>query len=105
MVFPAPFGPAITIFSPFFTKKEIDTALSGQRVYKKEVLDTIDYIPNRYGIEVAMTVQTINNGFSITEVPVTMTHRYSQRNLKGTIHRGKQFIDVLKTFIILYFRR
>jgi len=89
----------------FFTKKEIDTALSGQRVYKKEVLDTIDYIPNRYGIEVAMTVQTINNGFSITEVPVTMTHRYSQRNLKGTIHRGKQFIDVLKTFIILYFRR
>lgn len=89
----------------FFTKKEIDTALSGQRVYKKEVLDKIDYIPNRYGIEVAMTIQTINNGFSIIEVPVTMKHRYSQRNWKGSIHRGKQFIDILKTFIILYFRR
>lgn len=89
----------------FFTKKEIDTSLSGQRVYKKEVIDKIDYIPARYGIEVAMTIQTINNGFSIIEVPVTMKHRYSQRNLKGFIHRGKQFKDILKTFIIMYFRR
>lgn len=89
----------------FFTKKEIDTSLSGQRVYKKEVVDKIDYIPNRYGIEVAMTIQTINNGFSIIEVPVTMEHRYSERNLKGFIHRGKQFRDILKTFITMYFRR
>ncbi|MBU5254867.1 glycosyltransferase family 2 protein [Tissierella praeacuta] len=89
----------------FFTKKEIDTSLSGQRVYKKEVIDKIDYIPDRYGIEVAMTIQTINNGFSIIEVPVTMNHRYSQRNLEGFIHRGKQFKDILKTFIIMYFRR
>lgn len=89
----------------FFTKKEIDTSLSGQRVYKREVIDKINYIPDRYGIEVAMTIQTINNGFSIIEVPVTMKHRYSQRTLKGFIHRGKQFKDILKTLIIMYFRR
>lgn len=89
----------------FFTKKEIDTSLSGQRVYKKEVIDKIDYIPDRYGIEVAMTIQTINNGFNIIEVPVTMKHRYSQRNLEGFLHRGKQFRDILKTLIIMYFRR
>lgn len=89
----------------FFTKKEIDTGLSGQRVYKKEVIQKMDYIPDRYGIEVAMTIQTINNGFSIVEVPVTMKHRYSQRNFNGFLHRGKQFYDILKTFIIMYFRR
>lgn len=88
----------------FFTKKEIDTSLSGQRIYKKEVIDKMEYIPDRYGIEVAMTIQTINNGFSIIEVPVTMEHRYSQRNLKGIIHRGKQFWDILKTFIIMYLK-
>lgn len=88
----------------FFTKKDIDTSLSGQRVYKKEVIDKIDYIPNNYGIEVAMTIQTIKNGFTIVEVPVTMKHRYSERNFKGIIHRGKQFIDILKTFIIMFFR-
>jgi len=86
----------------YFTGVELDTTLSGQRVYRKEVLNKIDYIPNRYGIELAMTVQTINNGFSIIEVPVTMKHRYSGRNLKGFIHRGKQFLDILKTSIMLY---
>lgn len=89
----------------FFTNKELDNSLSGQRVYKKEVIKKIDYIPNNYGIEVAMTIQTLNNGFSILEVPVTMTHRYSQRDLKGFLHRGKQFLDILKTFIVMYFKR
>lgn len=89
----------------FFTKQEVDTSLSGQRVYKKQVIDKIDYIPDRYGIEVAMTIQTINNGFSIIEVPVTMKHRYSERDIKGSIHRGKQLIDIAKTFIVMYFRR
>lgn len=89
----------------FFTKKEMDTSLSGQRVYIRDVLDKIDYIPNRYGIEVAMTIQSINNGFSIIEVPVTMKHRFSERDLKGILHRGKQCFDILKTLIILYFRR
>lgn len=88
----------------FFTKKEMETSLSGQRIYKKEVIEKMEYIPDRYGIEVAMTIQTINNGFSIIEVPVTMKHRYSQRSLKGFIHRGKQFWDILKTFIIMYFK-
>lgn len=89
----------------FFTKKEIITSLSGQRVYRKGVIDKIDYIPNSFGIEVAMTIQTIKNGFSIIEVPLTMKHRYSERNLAGFLHRGKQFIDIFKTFVIIYFRR
>lgn len=88
----------------FFTGKEIDASLSGQRVYKKEVIEQMKYIPDRYGIEVAMTIQAINNGFSIIEIPVTMEHRYSQRNLEGIMHRGKQFRDILKTFIVMYFK-
>lgn len=88
----------------FFTGQEIESSLSGQRVYKKEVLDSIDYIPNRYGIEVAMTVQALNNGFEILEVPVEMTHRYTGRDMAGFIHRGKQFKDILKTFIVMFFK-
>ncbi len=88
----------------FFTGKEIYTSLSGQRVYKKEVLDEINYIPNRYGIEVAMTVQALNEGFRVLEVGVNMTHRYTERNLSGFIHRGKQFKDILKTFTVMFFK-
>lgn len=88
-----------------YTKKEIDTSLSGQRVYKKEIMKYMKYIPDRYGIEVAMTIQALENGFTFKEVPVNMTHRYSDRSLKGFRHRGKQFLDILKTLIIMYFRR
>ena len=83
----------------------METSLSGQRVYKKEVLDNIEYIPTNYGIEVAMTVQAINKGYTFKEVPVNMKHRYTDRSFKGFKHRGKQFIQILMTLIKLYFRR
>lgn len=89
----------------YFTKKEINTSLSGQRVYKKEVMDTIKYIPTNYGIEIAMTIQALNNGFAFKEIPVEMTHKYSDRSLRGFMHRGKQFLHILKTLIIMFFRR
>lgn len=89
----------------FYTKVEINTSLSGQRVYKKEVVEDMDYIPNDYGIEVAMTIQALNNKYSFEEVPVTMVHRYSERSIKGFKHRGKQFLQILKTLIIIFFRR
>lgn len=88
----------------YFTGQEINTTLSGQRVYKKEVLEKIDYIPDRYGVEIAMTIQTLNSGFKILEVPVLMSHRYTERSLKGFIHRGRQFKDILKTLIIMRFK-
>lgn len=88
----------------FFTGKDVSSSLSGQRVYKKEVLDNIEYIPNNYGVEVAMTVQALNSGFTLKEVPVIMGHRYTSRDLSGFIHRGKQFKDILFTFIIMFFK-
>ena len=88
-----------------YTKKEMDTSLSGQRVYKKEVIESIQYIPTDYGIEVAMTIQALNAGYTFKEIPVSMTHRYSQRSLRGFKHRGKQFFQILKTLIIMFFRR
>lgn len=89
----------------FYTKKEINTSLSGQRVYKSEIMKCMNYIPARYGIEVAMTIQALKNGYTFKEVPVLMTHRYYDRSLKGFKHRGKQFLDILKTLIIMLFRR
>lgn len=88
-----------------FTKQNIDTSLSGQRVYKREVIEVMDYMPTHYGIEVAMTIQALKNNFTFKEVPVNMTHRYTDRSLKGFRHRGKQFLDILKTLIVIFFRR
>lgn len=88
-----------------YTGEKLDTTLSGQRVYKKDVINSIYYIPNRYGIEVAMTVGALRNGFSIKEVEVNMRHRETGRTFKDFVHRGKQFFDILGTLIVLFFRR
>ena len=52
-----------------------------------------------------MTVATLREGYSIKEVDVNMRHRETGRDFKDFIHRGKQFFDILKTIIILFFRR
>lgn len=88
----------------FYTGEKIDTTLSGQRVYKKEVVDNISYIPNRFGVEVAMTVGTFRNNFKIKEVDVTMSHSETGRDINGFIHRGRQFLDILITLIKLSYK-
>lgn len=88
----------------FYTGEKIDTTLSGQRVYKKEVIDNISYIPNRFGVEVAMTVGTFRNNFKIKEVEVTMSHSETGRDINGFIHRGRQFLDILITLIKLSYK-
>lgn len=87
------------------TGQKIDTTLSGQRVYKREVVDKILFIPDKFGVEIAMTAETLKNGFKIKEIEVDMTHRETGRDIRGFIHRGKQFFDILKTLIQLLFRR
>lgn len=89
----------------FYTKVEMDNSLSGQRAYKKEIIDSMKYIPNNYGIEVAMTIQAIKNGYNFENIEVNMSHRYSDHSFKGYIHRGKQFLNILKTLIVMFFKR
>lgn len=78
------------------TGKELDATLSGQRIFKKEVLEKFDEIPFGYGVEVGMTIDILKYGYTIKEVLVNMTHSETGRNLKGFIHRGKQFYHIKK---------
>lgn len=88
----------------FFTGVEVNNSLSGQRAYSRESLTAIDYLPKNYGIEVAMTIQALNGGYKLLSVPVNMTHRFTARDLKGILHRAKQFRDIILTFIHMYFK-
>ncbi|MFI3210376.1 MAG: glycosyltransferase family 2 protein [Peptostreptococcaceae bacterium] len=78
------------------TGVELTSTLSGQRIFKKEVLDKFYEIPFGYGVEVGMTIDILKNGYNINEVLVEMTHNETGRNLKGFIHRGKQFYHIKK---------
>ncbi|MDK2563182.1 glycosyltransferase family 2 protein [Romboutsia sedimentorum] len=78
------------------TGVELDATLSGQRIFKKEVLERFDEIPFGYGVEVGMTIDMLKHGYKIKEVLVDMTHTETGRNLKGFVHRGKQYYHIKK---------
>ncbi len=67
--------------------------LSGQRVIKRKYLAGLE---DGFGVEVGMTVDCLRNGGRIKEIPVNMQHRKTGKDLPGFIHRGRQFVDVLK---------
>lgn len=77
----------------------LKAVLSGQRAFRREVLDNIVPIPRGYAAEVGMTVSILKKGYRIKEVPVNMAHRETGRDFKGFLHRGRQFLDILKLCI------
>lgn len=83
----------------FFTGHGVTSALSGQRAFKKEVLKSIGTIPDGFGIEVGMLIDILRKGFVVKEVDVNMQHDVTGRDLRGFMHRGKQFWHILKVLI------
>lgn len=88
-----------------YTNMKVDSTLSGQRAYRIDVLESIDYIPNNFGVEVAMTIQALKKCYVFKEIDVNMKHNETGRNIPGFLHRGRQFLDIIATLIALMFRR
>ena len=84
---------------------DFEAPLSGQRAVTRECLDSIRPFARGYGVEVMLTVRALRAGYRVAEVPTTMTHAATGRNLKGFLHRGKQFRDVLGAVILLNLKR
>ena len=68
--------------------------LSGQRAIARPLLDRL-HIANRFGVEVALTLDALALGAKVAEIPTAMIHRPTSRSLAGFVHRGKQALDVL----------
>lgn len=73
--------------------------LSGQRAFKKDVLEQIELIDG-FGIEVGLTIDVLRKGYRIEEVEIPLVHRESGRDLKGFIHRGREFNAVFKALLL-----
>ena len=72
------------------TGRELSAGLSGQRAVRMEMLSAIGPVPGVCA-EIAQH-KALAKGYRVLEVPVNMFHRESGRNLKGFMHRGKQFM-------------
>jgi len=82
---------------------QADAPLSGQRCVRRECLDQIRPFVHGYGVEVALTVRALRKGMRLLEVPTTMTHAATGRDLAGFWHRGKQFVNVANALLKLRF--
>ena len=70
--------------------------LSGQRAIRVEVLNAVRPLAPGFGIEVAMTIDAVRAGFRVVEVPVSMEHAVTGRDLAGFLHRGRQGLDLAR---------
>ena len=75
---------------------DVIAPLSGQRAMTREVLQAVTPFQEAYGVELGMSIKALRNGFRLMEVPTTMSHNETGRDLKGFLHRGRQFFDVLR---------
>lgn len=79
--------------------------LSGQRALTQGALDACTPFAFGYGVEVALTIRALRAGLRVVEVPTTMQHAATGRDLAGFRHRGRQFTHVLNALVRLSFER
>lgn len=79
--------------------------LSGQRVINAEALRCVLPFASGYGVEVALTIRALRQGMRLLEVPTTMRHAATGRDISGIIHRGRQFLHVALALLRLAFER
>ncbi|TCP59609.1 glycosyl transferase family 2 [Tumebacillus sp. BK434] len=78
---------------------DMQAPLSGQRALNRSVLDAIGNLGDGYGVEVGMTIDAARGGMRILEVEVDMKNREYGRNLRGFLHRGKQFVQIARVLL------
>lgn len=70
--------------------------LSGQRAMTRQVLQAVLPFDQAYGVELGMTIRALRQGFRVIEVPTAMSHNETGRDLRGFLHRGRQWWDVIR---------
>lgn len=84
---------------------DAEAPLSGQRALSRSALAAAMPLAGGFGAEVALTVRVCRAGLRVLEVPTTMAHSATGRDLAGFIHRGRQFRHVAVTLVRLALER
>ena len=79
--------------------------LSGQRCITREAFDAASPLASGWGVETGMTIDVLNQGFAVVEVPCDLRHRPSGNDLAGQIHRFRQLQGVFGAVTKRKFRR
>jgi len=75
---------------------EASAPLSGQRALNGRALEAATPFESGYGVEVTLTIRALRAGLRVVEVPTTMSHAATGRDVAGFLHRGRQFVHVAR---------
>ena len=74
---------------------QMKAPLSGQRLLRRETLDSILPLTYGFGLETAMNIRLGRAKTQLVEVETQMDHRVTQNDLKGRLHRAKQLLHLV----------
>ncbi|MCD0452513.1 glycosyltransferase family 2 protein [Actinocorallia sp. API 0066] len=70
--------------------------LNGQRCLTRAAFEAAKPLAAGFGVETALTIDLLRQGFRIREVEVPLAHRATGTDLKAQLHRARQFRDVAR---------
>lgn len=81
-----------------YTGHHIYNPLSGQRALRRDMWRHWQGGVG-FGFEVALTLDMLQAGKRIAEIPLPLAHRSLGRSLNGFIHRGRQLMHITRTVV------
>ncbi|MFV0426004.1 MAG: glycosyltransferase [Beutenbergiaceae bacterium] len=79
--------------------------LSGQRCITRDAFAAALPLARGWGVETAMSIDVLMNGYAVVEVPCDLRHRPSGNDLAGQLHRAAQLRDVMAAVAARQLRR
>lgn len=83
------------------TGQTMQAPLSGQRAVRRQVLEDVGGFAEGWGVEVALTVNALQNGYRVLEIPTQMSHRVTGRSPAAILHRAQQFVAAFRVLLKL----
>jgi glycosyltransferase involved in cell wall biosynthesis len=74
--------------------------LSGQRCLTRAAFDAALPLAPGFGVEVGITIDLLRQGYRIREIEVPLHHRVTGTDWHAQVHRGRQWLHVLRALAV-----
>jgi glycosyltransferase involved in cell wall biosynthesis len=81
------------------TGRTLAAPLSGQRAMRRDLWERVGGPESGFGAETGFDIDALRAGFRVLEVPTAMAHAATGRDLRGFLHRGRQFAAVARVLV------
>ncbi|GAA4060593.1 glycosyltransferase family 2 protein [Actinomadura miaoliensis] len=79
---------------------EATQPLNGQRCLTRAAFEAARPLAAGFGVETALTIDLLRQGFRVTEVEVPLAHRATGTDWRAQLHRARQFRDVARALAV-----